>query len=185
MTVKEPFTIDLFDGKYFGAWTDDWEKTQRGKRPKIRKMGMGFFSSLLPFINSTKSFNYEIDPDENVKTIDTFFGITFKVLIPTESVPKCNVNQTIFGKIDQFSESRTADLEDELKDKKRKIRQLEQDKKRLMEEQEEQQKHKSKNKTKQVKCPSCGKGFSPQKWTAEDGECPNCDYTYKRYKNDD
>jgi len=185
MTVKEPFTIDLFDGKYFGAWTDNWEETQRGKRPKIRKMGMGFFSSLLPFINSTKAFNYEIDPDENVKTIDTLFGITFKVLIPTESVPQCNVEKTIFGKIESFSESRTADLEQELKDKKRKIRQLEQEKKRLMEEQEEQQKHKSKKETKQVECPSCGKGYTPQKWTAEDGDCPNCDYTYKRYQSDE
>ena len=146
---------------------------------------MGFFSSLLPFINSTTSFNYEIDPEENVKTIDTLFGMTFKVLIPTENVPKCNVDETIYGKITQFSESRTADLQKKLKQKKRRVRQLEQDKERLMEEQAEQQKHQSKNEAKQVDCPSCGQSYTPQKWTAEDGECPNCSYTYKRYQNDD
>lgn len=183
MVVKEPFTIDLFDGEYFGAWTGETVKTERGQKPKIRIMGFTFFKSLMPFLNSTEPFNYEIDPDKNVKTIETDIGLTFKVLVPTEDVPKCHYESTIFAKILRFVEKLKTTNSQRIRELKKENKRLEKELDQLKEEREEREKHESSRSSKPVDCPTCGNSYTPQKWTAEDGECPNCGNNHPKYSD--
>lgn len=177
--LKRPFVIDLFDGKFFGGWMGEETETERGTQPHIRPM------STNPLIRRTKPFNYEIDPNKNVGTYDTGFGLTFKILIPTEDVPDCDMEETLLGYVLQKIGRLRSNNHDRVKELKREKRRKERELERLREPEHEQSKFQSNSSSEPVDCPNCGENYSYQKWTSQDdGECPSCGNKHPKYSDE-
>lgn len=182
MTDRQALTIDLFDGKCNGAWLGEWESTERGYKPKVRKFAYTIAKTQLAPLNRTETLDYEIDRDENVKVVHTDFAYDLVFLIPTEDVPGCSFEDTILGELLEHLGKLKKTNSDRVKELKKEKKRLERQNKKLKEEDEERQKHRSRQ-TRKEECPDCGKPFSYQKWTANDGECPNCDYDHPKYSD--
>lgn len=182
MSAKEDFVIDLITGDFHGAWTGDMEIGSSGRKPVIRKQADNLLESILPFLAEEESYQYELDPQKNVLTIQTFSGNQIKILKPTEDIKGIDIQQTLWHKIKDEANK-------ELKEKRRKVKDLKREKKKmqkkineLQEEKAEQDKESNSRQTKKKSCPKCGQSFAPQKWTSRNGVCPNCNHKWNKYR---
>lgn len=174
MTLKEPFVIDLFEGKFFGAWTGQIEETDKGKRPVIRRMGDSFLKSLIPALCEKEPFHYDIHMKRNVKTYEKF-GIEVKILKPTSDVPNIRLEETIWGYLIEEQDAETERLREKNQRLQREKQEIRQKLEKAKTTEEDAQRHqKSTRRTPTVQCPSCGHSMAKNKWGQKDYICEEC-----------
>lgn len=182
--AKDPLVIDLIHCTHIGAWKDEYELgEQGGRKPVITEVADSKLKSLLPMLKNKEAYPYDLDPQRHVIDYTNPQGDRFILLVPTQdmSIP---YEQTAMAEIAGGESEETKKLREKNKKKKKKIRKLKRQVQKLQQEEEEKSKHDSSSKEfSEVPCPKCSESFKPQKWTARNGVCPNCNKRNPKYSN--
>lgn len=186
MSAKEPLVIDLIDGEHHGAWSGDFEETDRGTKPKIRTIAEGFITSLIPWIKSENPYPYEIDTDRDLVKHTTRSGDEVIFIKPDSDIPGINVDQTPYHKLVESDNDEIERLKKEKKQLRKKLKRAEDERDRALEEAEEREKHKkssSSGGSSKLDCRKCDKEFSKSQFKNNNGKCPNCNYPHQAFRS--
>lgn len=170
--MKEPFTIDLIEGKpeYFGALleTDERRASENRVKIKIRPMQASFKKFLIP--QGAVWTDYELDPEQDI--VKKQVGkLELAFLVPNTDIPGVDNSSTIWSRLNGVSETRAAELEKELKNTRKKLSAAQKNLRRYEEDDTEDE---SSGGRKGLMCNNCGKTFPEETWFDEGGVCPSC-----------